>query len=139
MSYILKKKNTEGNYERISPQSLKWAAETGQKDVLQSLCFVSTIPTEISQFNNDILATATAGGFDDVIEFLLQQDCDPNCENFDGMAEFHHTIAFGHRSTCEILFQYGADVHIKTYDQLLPIYISANVPYIPPWALFRWR
>ncbi|OHT14646.1 hypothetical protein TRFO_14951 [Tritrichomonas foetus] len=62
---------------------------------------------------------------DELTEYLLNNDSNPNCEDFKGFTPLHLAAKLGHYAVAEVLIDYEADLNHRDYCGRTPIHIAA--------------
>lgn len=107
------------------------AAMTGQLGLLRKLVDAgSDVHATLRDEKRNSLMLAAAGGFDDIVKFLLSRGARINDRDYEGETALCQAIKHGHSSTCGLLFAAGADIHSETSNGMSAIHLAAKNGYL---------
>jgi ankyrin repeat protein len=84
----------------------------------------SKIISETDQCHS-LLMIAAARGAVACIDYLLENDADPNLKNFHGFSALHWASFTGQVASVTQLLEKGADINIRTVDGKTPFHVAA--------------
>lgn len=107
---------------------LHYAANNGHLPIVNALCKKLTIIDSATDFGLVPLHCASIGGYDDVMQVLLQYDQDReqhhttiNAQNIHGLTPLHAAIMTGKVKSALLLLAEGANPEILSHSQLPPL------------------
>lgn len=126
-SYLLAQAANKGiilSLNSIKP--LVIVAATGQTKILQLIIDAESYTSQLDEAKTSMLHVAAAGGFDEIIQLLLEgSDLDVNSRSSVGFTAYHLAACYGNDSICDLLAERG-DVNVLTADGLSAIHLAAQ-------------
>jgi len=129
-AYLLEKGAKVGIDDRLPNKStvVHVAARSGQSKVFKKLGLIDSKFDlgALDQWGNDAFLLAAEGGFDTVVQMLLEQGVATNRQNDRGYTALHRAVVLGHASTCDVLLDAGVDILSASKMGFTPIHLAAR-------------
>ncbi|KAM9797847.1 B-cell lymphoma 3 protein homolog [Neosynchiropus ocellatus] len=120
-SSCLEKKNCEG----LTPLHL--AVQHGRKDMASELLKVGAdINAMDDKSGQNPLMHAVQCDNIDMIDFLIEERCNVNCQSYSGNTALHSASGRGQVETVQLLLKNGADSSLKNYHNDTPVMVAKN-------------
>lgn len=109
-----------------STKPLITVAATGQTAIIQLVIDAKSYTSRLDEAKTWMLHAAAAGGFDEIVQLLLEgSDVDVNSKSDTGVTAYHLAACYGNDSTCDLLAARG-NVNILTADSLSAVHLAAQ-------------